>query len=1083
MNVADTAIRLQKDLPVLGLTQLSGRVSLREDIAPNSDDGTPTFGANGHSISLINLAMRTTDGLELPPTTITETFEPARNGQAPKTEFSATLLDLRTLANIAERLPLTADQRQILTNFAPSGQVHNLAAQWQGNYPAISAYDVKGEVVGLSMKAQEAQAAKPRVGKTPAQAAVPFIPGFENLTGQVAMNDHGGMINLDSEKFQVDMPGLFNDPEIPFDKLAMQASWSFPDKDQLLVQIQNMNFIQNGIVASLSGTHQMSLDPQHPKSPGIVDLVGHVDEFDVKKLDQYLPSTVDPHFRSWITGALVSGSARDVNLKLKGDLKDFPFRTRTPTETPKGEFVVSGKVDGITLNYAPNETRKDGKSLIWPLLQDIQGTITFDRASMVITADHAITHGTTLTNVKAVLPDLAPPKNILDIDGTATGPLTEFLGYSTDSVVQDMIGGFTNDTKGTGNARLALKLQLPLSDINHSKVLGKLQFINNDIDLFGGLPTLSNTTGQLEFSERGFSLNGIHTTFLGGPATISGGGPPEATVVKAEGMITGEGLHKYAAGSADKLAKRVNGSTRFEAAVTVKKNHADVLVTSNLQGLAVDLPVPLHKEAAEVLPTRFEMLGLPGDAATLREEIRLSLGSAIAARYEREKAVDRNAAWHVVRGGVGVNASTAAPQSGVLLNVNLKSLNVDSWLDMMSSVSSPDKAKEAGAQADSLDLSEFIAPQVLAVRANEMFFLKRKLDNVSLGATLDKDVWQANVDSAQASGYVTYSAKADQGKGKVTANLASLIIAPEVASQVTELLDGKNASSDLPALDIKADNFDLFGKHLGHVELQAHNSHRPGTNEWVIRNLLVSNPDAELTVTHGTWISKDNDNQSSLTYALDVKDAGGLLTRLGFPGLLSGGKGKMGGDVSWNGAPYSLDYPSMSGNIHMDMQKGQFLKEGAGAARLLGVLSLQSLPRRLTLDFRDVFSDGFAFDGVTMDATIAKGVFSTSNLKMHGLDATVLLDGSADMVKETENMHVAVVPQLDVTGASVVYGLLVNPVIGAGSFLAQLFLKAPLSKALTHEYEITGPWKDPVVTKVDRKTEDQAAATHTVSTQ
>jgi uncharacterized protein YhdP len=102
---------------------------------------------------------------------------------------------------------------------------------------------------------------------------------------------------------------------------------------------------------------------------------------------------------------------------------------------------------------------------------------------------------------------------------------------------------------------------------------------------------------------------------------------------------------------------------------------------------------------------------------------------------------------------------------------------------------------------------------------------------------------------------------------------------------------------------------------------------------------------------------------------------------------------------------------------------------------------------------------------------------------MHGLDATVLLDGSADMVKETENMHVAVVPQLDVTGASVVYGLLVNPVIGAGSFLAQLFLKAPLSKALTHEYEITGPWKDPVVTKVDRKTEDQAAATHTVSTQ
>ena len=107
---------------------------------------------------------------------------------------------------------------------------------------------------------------------------------------------------------------------------------------------------------------------------------------------------------------------------------------------------------------------------------------------------------------------------------------------------------------------------------------------------------------------------------------------------------------------------------------------------------------------------------------------------------------------------------------------------------------------------------------------------------------------------------------------------------------------------------------------------------------------------------------------------------------------------------------------------------------------------------------------------------------------MHGLDATVVLDGSADINKETENLHVAVIPQLDATGASFVYGLMVNPAIGIGSFLAQLFLKAPLAKALTHEYEITGPWRDPVVTQVERKTEVAAQpapspTTHTVTAQ
>ncbi|HXA46340.1 MAG TPA: AsmA-like C-terminal region-containing protein, partial [Burkholderiaceae bacterium] len=618
---------------------------------------------------------------------------------------------------------------------------------------------------------------------------------------------------------------------------------------------------------------------------------------------------------------------------------------------------------------------------------------------------------------------------------------------------------------------------------------------------FPGLPQLTATTGQLEFTERGLALNGIHANFLGGPMTVSGGGPAEATVIKAEGVLTADGLQKYASGASRRLAQRVSGSTRYDVTVSVKKSRADVIVSSNLQGLASDLPAPLHKEANEILPTKFDMLGLSAqDAPVAREEIKLSVGSGITARYEREKvndkisdknANDKNAAWHMVRGGIGVNAAATPPANGVLLNVNMKSLNVDTWLDLFADLSSADKARETGASTDLLDLSEFIAPNLLAARTTEMIIFKRKLDNVVLGATLEKDVWQANIDASQASGYITYFAKADQGKGKVTANLSSLIIPQEEVSEVTDLLRGKNATSDLPALDVKADNFDLFGLHLGHLELAANNVHRANSNEWQIKNLVVSNSDATLKVTKGSWITKDGDSRSSLTYSMDMNDAGRLLTRLGFMGLLNGGKeGKMEGDINWNGAPYSIDYASLSGNLRLDLGKGQFLKvkDGPGAAKLLGVLSLQSLPRRLTLDFRDIFSEGFAFDGVTMDATINNGVFSTDNFKMHGLDAIVLLDGSADIVKETQNLHVAVIPQLDVTGASVAYGFLVNPLIGAGSFLAQLFLKAPLAKALTHEYDITGPWKNPVVKTTERKSElaaqpAKAPTTHTVTAQ
>jgi uncharacterized protein YhdP len=58
----------------------------------------------------------------------------------------------------------------------------------------------------------------------------------------------------------------------------------------------------------------------------------------------------------------------------------------------------------------------------------------------------------------------------------------------------------------------------------------------------------------------------------------------------------------------------------------------------------------------------------------------------------------------------------------------------------------------------------------------------------------------------------------------------------------------------------------------------------------------------------------------------------------------------------------------------------------------------------------------------------------------------------------------------------VIYGLAVNPVIGLGSFLAQLFLRDPLMKAFTVEYQVSGPWKDPAVTKLARKEDPNAAA-------
>ena len=154
----------------------------------------------------------------------------------------------------------------------------------------------------------------------------------------------------------------------------------------------------------------------------------------------------------------------------------------------------------------------------------------------------------------------------------------------------------------------------------------------------------------------------------------------------------------------------------------------------------------------------------------------------------------------------------------------------------------------------------------------------------------------------------------------------------------------------------------------------------------------------------------------------------------------------------------------MTGRFKVDVERGQFLKTEPGAARLLGVLSLQALPRRLMLDFRDVFSEGFAFDFFRGDVKIERGIASSNNLQMKGVNVAVLMEGQADLGKETQNLHVYVVPEINAGTASLAYAA-INPVVGLGTFLAQMLLRKQVSEAATREFWITGSWADPQVGK------------------
>ncbi|HSQ02728.1 MAG TPA: AsmA-like C-terminal region-containing protein, partial [Burkholderiales bacterium] len=197
-------------------------------------------------------------------------------------------------------------------------------------------------------------------------------------------------------------------------------------------------------------------------------------------------------------------------------------------------------------------------------------------------------------------------------------------------------------------------------------------------------------------------------------------------------------------------------------------------------------------------------------------------------------------------------------------------------------------------------------------------------------------------------------------------------------------------------------------------------------------------------------------------------DIGKTLTRWRLPEGIRGGTAKVEGSLSWAGSPQEFDYPTLTGNLAIDATRGQFVKLEPGIAKLLGILSLQALPRRITLDFRDIFSEGFAFDSILGAVKINRGVASTESLHIRGPSGEVVMSGDVDLSRETQSLRVRVSPHLS-ESLSIAGALLGGPVAGVAAFLAQKVLKDPFDQIVGFDYRISGTWSDPQVAKLDRR--------------
>jgi uncharacterized protein (TIGR02099 family) len=1057
---ADTAlagVRLQlgPQLPALDLPGLSGRVSA-------------IWRPQQWEVGTRDLQLQTANGSAWPVGSVRLTHQLTGRGRPPESEFSADRMELAALHEVAQHLPLPQAWRTELASARPAGLLNGLRLRWLGPLQSDAVpteWQAQGHIAQLSVAP----------GRLAFDASTDLArPGIDGGTLDFDVGPAGGRLQLALNQGALTWPGLFDQARVDVARLQGEMNWRL-DGDKLDIRIPQLGFSNADAEGEMSlHWHTGRGTARQPRLPGVLDLTAQLSRANGAQVHRYLPRAIAADARRYVREAVTRGEARDVRFRVKGDLERFPF-----ARAADGEFRISAQMTGVDFDYVPPFVAAAG-DVPWPGLRDLQGRFQMDRQSLRLSevkGGFAGLPSLRLAGFQAELDDYTR-LGAVGVTGQVAGAASDMLAYVNRSPVSGFIGQALAQARFGGNADLALKLRLPLDALATSTVQGTLNLPANDLQFTPDTPQLTRTVGQLQFTEKGFTVPQAVARVYGGELRFDGGmrpGPQGRNDIafQGQGVASVDGLRQ--ARELTELAPwlaAASGSTPYQVQLAFRQGRPDLTVNSSLQGLALALPAPLDKPAASALPLRLHNGPTDANGGTAQDRLALDLGAPasplLALRFERDVS---GPSARVLRGAIQIGATgpPSLPTSGVVAQLSLPALDVDAWDTWL--------VRSGQAATVGTPATQSYLPSQIGVAVDRLTVAQRVLHKLRVQARRDDNVWRTQVAADELTGRIDYRAAQGQAAGQVFARLSHLKLERSAAGNVDQLL--RQQPTSVPALDVVVDRLELGQRELGRLALEAVNRSTDSGNEWRLNRIELAVPEARLTGS-GNWATVGAavgsagtaataaQRRTVLNFKLDVDDAGQLLERFGMSGVVRGGKGQLDGTLGWLGSPLALDHPSLTGQMQLDVERGQFLKAEPGLAKLLGVLSLQALPRRLLLDFKDVFSEGFAFDFVRGDARIHQGVATTNNLQMKGINAAVLLEGQADIARETQDIHAVVVPELNAGTASLLASA-INPAVGLGSFLAQFLLRQPLQEAATQEFRITGRWDDPQVERLQRK--------------
>ncbi len=882
-------------------------------------------------------------------------------------------------------------------------------------------------------------------------AAVGDAPGMSGLSGRLEGDATGFAFTLEPDaEVAFDWPTGFGAPHL-LRLRGTVAGWR--EGTGWHVGTGGLRIDGTDYGADARGTLAFQGDGSRPA----IDLALQLDRVAVPVARRFwVRNAMSPKAIEWLDAALVGGHVEGGRALLSGDLDDWPFRG-SGGGAAAGVFRAEARLDQAVVRFQPG----------WPPAERVDGTAVFLADGFEVIAATELA-GIAVPRVRASIDHYGG--GTLSVDAAADTDAARLLALLRRSPLHREHGETLDALRARGpvSATFALAMRMRA---------GEPASLSGDVRLRGA--TLADTRWDLAFGDvrgsaryggEGFTADGLQVVRDGQPGRLdlrAGAGHVRDRDNALEGGLAMALSSRDLVQRAPQLAwlgPYMQGRSPWTVSVAVPRaagrgtdTAGRLELRSSLVGTRLALPAPLAKPAAETLPARIETR-LPLEQG----EVSVALGERIALRA---RSVGGRTGVRVVLGSSEV--PEPPPVHGLVATGSTPEFDAIEWAAIARPDADPGDPADAGLPLRRIDIA-----------AARLRLLGGSFPRSRVRATPSAGGTRVQVDGPALAGSLLLPA---QDQATLSGRLERLywnsapaaggrdaVVRRDDAAQPPPPANDTDPAA-LPALDIRVEDLRFRDLHLGRATLAT----RPVASGLRIDQLRTVAEGQRVDVT-GTWTGRGDDARTRMRVDVRSEDFGSLASALGAGGRLEGGDGEAVFDAAWPGSPAGFRLGVLQGRLALTVKDGRLVEVEPGAGRVLGLLSIAELPRRLTLDFRDFFEKGFAFNRIHGEVHFGEGQANSDDLVIDGPAAEIRIRGTADLRAQTYDQTIEVFPK---TGnlLAAVGAITAGPVGAAVGAMANAVLRKPIGEMGAKVYRVTGPWKQPKVEVAERAPAPPAA--------